>query len=60
MAHSTHTLCIKGVPLEHANAVVAAVVRKSCPTHGIIHIPDKMHGHINERLVFANLANGEV
>jgi hypothetical protein len=31
MAYSTQTLYLKGVPLQHANAVVAAVVRKACP-----------------------------
>ena len=48
MAYSTQILCLKGVPMQHANAVVAAVIRKACPTHGIIHTPDKMPEHCND------------
>jgi len=52
------TLCLKGVPMAHAKAVVAAVEREARPTHGITHAPDKEPGRGSECLVYANYASG--
>jgi hypothetical protein len=55
---NTQTLCLKGVPMAHAKAVVAAVEREARPTHGITHTPDKEPGRGSECLVYANYASG--
>ena len=54
---NTQTLCLKGVPMAHAKAVVAAVERETRPTHGITHTPDKVPGRGSECLVYANYAS---
>jgi hypothetical protein len=57
MIPNTQTLCLKGVPMAHAKAIVAAVEREARPTHGITHTPDREPGRGSEFLVYANYAS---